>query len=254
MRRVMLLSVTLLLFFVFGTLEGCASLNSSMEPSEVAKAVTPEIEEASVREHLDHLTGEVPVSLEDAEKKTISERASENGRKAAAEYMEASFAEEGVPARILEFPSGSDRGFNVEATLKGSEGEKHLWVTAHMDSVGNAGANDNASGLTLLLLAASALEELDLEHTVHFVAYDLEEIGIVGSQEYVFDRVDSILLRAGEDAIIGNINTDMVGYEENDFSAFLGGCGKAGRPERALHRDSRGIGYPGAFGRLVERP
>src|SRR3712207_8579517 len=66
----------------------------------------------------------------------------------------------------------------------------------------NAGANDNASGLTLLLLAASALEELDLEHTVHFVAYDLEEIGIVGSQEYVFDRVDSILLRAGEDAIL----------------------------------------------------
>src|SRR3712207_7965536 len=54
----------------------------------------------------------------------------------------------------------------------------------------NAGANDNASGLTLLLLAASALEELDLEHTVHFVAYDLEEIGIVGSQEYVFDRVE----------------------------------------------------------------
>lgn len=227
---------------------GCGPTNSSMEPKEVARAVAPEIDEASIREHLEHLTGASPVSLEGGKKTTISERGSHKGRKAAAEYMKKSFEAAGVPARILEFTSaGAKRGYTVEATLKGSEGEKHLWVTAHLDSVGNAGANDNASGLTLLLLAASALEELDLEHTVHFVAYDLEEIGIVGSQEYVFDRVDSILLRAGEDAIIGNINTDMVGYEENDFSAFLGGCGKAGRLDGALMSASRAIDSPVAL-------
>ncbi len=227
---------------------GCGPTNSSMEPKEVARAVAPEIDEASIREHLEHLTGASPVSLEGGKKKTtISERGSHKGRKAAAEYMKKSFEAAGVPARILEFTPGAKRGYTVEATLKGSEGEKHLWVTAHLDSVGNAGANDNASGLTLLLLAASALEELDLEHTVHFVAYDLEEIGIVGSQEYVFDRVDSILLRAGEDAILGNINTDMVGYEENDFSAFLGGCGKAGRLDGALMSASRAIDSPVAL-------
>jgi acetylornithine deacetylase/succinyl-diaminopimelate desuccinylase-like protein len=142
------------------------------------------IDVASVREHLEHLTGEAPISHEDGKETTLSERGSEEGRKAAAEYMEASFEEAGVPARVLEFDAmadGSYHGYNVEATLEGSEGEKHLWVTTHMDSVNNAGAEDNASGLVMLLLAAEALEGLEMEHTVHFVAYDLEELGLLGA-------------------------------------------------------------------------
>ena len=98
-RDVLLVGALFSLSFTFGTLVGCALLNPPMEPSEVAKAVTPQIDEASVREHLEHLTGEAPVSLEDGKQTTISERGSEEGRKAAAEYMEASFEEAGVPAR-----------------------------------------------------------------------------------------------------------------------------------------------------------
>ena len=213
-----------------------------MEPKEVAKALAPEIGEASVRQHLEHLTGEAPVSLEGGKETTISERGSEKGRKAAAEYMEVSFEEAGIPARILEFTSGADRGYNVEATLKGSEGEKHLWVTAHMDSVGNAGANDNASGLVMLLLTARALkQQLELEHTVHFVAYDLEEVGLVGSNRYVYTEVASVREREGEEAIIGNINADMVGYEENNFNAFIETCDQAGSLDEALTQASRTI-------------
>ncbi len=217
-------------------------MNSSMEPSEVAKAVTPEIDEASVREHLDHLTGEAPVSLEGGEKKTtISERGSEKGRKAAAEYMEASFEEAGVPARILPFDAQAERGYNVEATLKGSEGEKHLWVTAHMDSVGNAGAEDNASGLVMLLLAAEALEGLEMEHTVHFVAYDLEEIGLVGSFEYLWAEVLPLREREGEEAIIGNINAAMIGYEEDEYNAVVSSCKPTGPLDEALVQASKAV-------------
>ncbi len=50
----------------------------------------------------------------------------------AAEYMKESFEAMGIPARIIEFTSNDRRGFNVEATLQGTEGEKHLWVTAHL--------------------------------------------------------------------------------------------------------------------------
>ena len=241
MPRFALLLGTLgvLLALVLGTSAGCGLTNSSMQPKEVAKALAPEIDEASVREHLEHLTGEAPVLLEGGKETTISERGSEKGRKAAAEYMQASFEEAGVPARILEFTSGADRGYNVEATLKGSEGDKHLWVTAHMDSVGNAGANDNASGLVMLLLTATALKQLELEHTVHFVAYDLEEVGLVGSNRYVYTEVASVRGRGGEEAIIGNINADMVGYEENEFNAVISECKPTGSLDDALRRASR---------------
>jgi Iap family predicted aminopeptidase len=241
MRPVMLLVVTLFLFFVFGTLVGCALLDSSMEPSEVAKAVTSEIGEASVREHLEHLTGEASVSLEGGERTMISERGSEKGRKAAAEYMEASFEEVGVPARILQFNAMAERGYNVEATLEGTIGEKHLWVTAHMDSVHNAGAEDNASGLVLLLLTAKALKGLELEHTVHFVAYDLEEIGLVGSYKYLWTEVLPLQEREGEEAIIGNINADMVGYEENKFNGVISSCKPSESLDDALMQASKAL-------------
>lgn len=237
-------AVTLFLFlsFAFGTPMGCALLDSAPEPSELAKAVTPEIDEASVREHLERLAGEAPVSLEGGEKKTtISERGSEKGRKAAAEYMEASFEEAGVPARILPFDAQAERGYNVEATLEGTEGEKHLWVTAHMDSVNNAGAEDNASGLVMLLLAANALEGLEMEHSVHFVAYDLEEIGLVGSYKYLWAEVLPLREREGEEAIIGNINADMIGYEENEFNAVISSCKPTGPLDEALVQASKAI-------------
>ena len=143
--------------------------------------------------------------------------------------------------RILDFPSGSDRGFNVEATLKGSEGEKHLWVTAHMGSVGNAGANDNASGLVLLLFITRRCEELNLEHTVHFVAYDLEEVGLIGSNRYVYTEVISVRDQEGEEAIIGNINADMIGYEERRIQRGHFQVQAHRSPRRALGRASQAI-------------
>ena len=69
MRRVVFLVVMLFLFpsFAFGALVSCALLDLDIDPSRVAKAVTPRIDEASVREHLEHLTGETPVSFEGSE-------------------------------------------------------------------------------------------------------------------------------------------------------------------------------------------
>ena len=55
--------------------------------------------------------------------------------------------------------------------MQGTEGEKHLWVTAHLDSFFNAGANDDASGLVSVLLTARALKQLNPKHTVHFREY-----------------------------------------------------------------------------------
>jgi hypothetical protein len=215
---------------------------STTQPPDVAGAAAG-VDEASIREHLARLTGASPATVGGREVR-ISERGSEEGRRAAAEYMESSFEEAGVPARILEFESGGLRGYNVEATLRGEEGGKHLWVTAHLDSVDNAGANDDASGLTSILLMAEALEELEPEHTVHFVAFDLEEVGLFGSTHYVENTVGAVQDREGNEAVIGALQSDMIAYEEGEFGAVLGTCGRAGPIDDALSRAAQEIQSP----------
>ena len=145
-----------LLFLLLGVLSGCGPENDEArgepgaaarpaggdegtEPparANVAEVAASGIEEASIRAHLRHLTGVSPAPLESGGV-TIDERGSAEGRRAAAEYMELSFEEVGVPARILEFGLDDERGYNVEATVRGSVrgsgSEKHLWVTAHLD-------------------------------------------------------------------------------------------------------------------------
>jgi hypothetical protein len=204
------------------------------EPSPgVAQAAAAGIDEASIRERLAHLTGDSPAPLA-GEEVMISERGSESGRQAAAQYMNESFNAMGIPARIIEFDVDDGRGFNVEATLEGTGSEKHLWVSAHLDSVYNAGASDDASGLVSILEIAKVLKQLDPQHTVHFVAYDLEEIGLYGSSRYVREVVNDVREREGEGAIIGNINIDMIGYDEGGFEAVMGSCNKAGDIDEAV--------------------
>lgn len=210
---------------------------------DVAEAAAAGIEDSSIRTHLAHLTGASPAPL-DGGTVTIAERGSAEGRRRAAEYMELSFERAGVPARILEFDLDGRRGYNVEATLRGSGGGKHLWVSAHLDSTYNPGANDNASGLVSILLIAEAMEQIRPEHTIHFVAYDLEEVGAIGSSRYVESAVGDILEREGESAIIGNLNNDMVGYDDGESEAAVGTCNQAGPIDDALVRASEVVDSP----------
>ena len=208
-----------------------------------AKSAAANVDEASIHTNLARLTGVSPAPLTSGEV-TIAERGSEEGRRAAAEYMKEAFEAMGIPARIIEFSLDDKHGYNVEATLQGSEGDKHLWVTAHLDSVYNAGASDDASGLVSILLTARALKQVEPEQTVHFVAYDLEEIGLYGSSRYVDSVVSDVREREGEGAIIGNINSDMIGYGGDGYRAVLGACNEAGPLDRAVKRAAQIIHSP----------
>jgi hypothetical protein len=216
--------------------------STELAPPGVAEAAA-DIDDSSIRERLDHLTGVSPAPLAGGQV-TITERGSEEGRRATAEYLKESFEADSIPARVIEFALDDKRGFNVEATLQGTEGEKHLWVTAHLDSAYNAGASDDASGLVSILLTAKALQQLEPEHTVHFVAYDLEEIGLYGSSRYVDTVVSDVREREGEDAILGNINIDMIGYDEGEFEAVMGTCNQAGPLDEAVLRAREEIDSP----------
>ena len=249
-RNIRATGTKLVLLAVFSLVSACgletggpAEAPDTPRQRDAVEIATSSVEESEIREHLSHLTGVSPAPLAGGETVEIPERGREEGRRAAAEYMKDSFEAAGAEARIIEFDSKAGRGFNVEATVRGT-GDRHLWLTAHMDSVDNAGANDNASGLTSLLEVAEAVAEVRPEHTVHFVAYDLEEKGLIGSSRYVESTVKDLRDREGEGAIIGNINSDMIGYEKDAFDAVIGTCDQAGTLDDAFRRAAQEIDSP----------
>ena len=112
----------------------------------------------------------------------------------------------GVDASTSEQPAS-----NVIAELQGGTAAPGVVVFGgHLDSVpGSPGANDNASGSAVVLELARQLASVDPSqrpHTVRFVLFGAEEIGLFGSRHYV-----DTLSEAERRSIVAMINLDMVG-------------------------------------------
>ena len=76
---------------------------------------------------------------------------------------------------------------NVIAEKKGAgPGDDVVVLGGHYDSVsGIAGANDNSSGIAVLLANVRKLASVDLPFTLRIVPFGSEELGLQGSQYYV---------------------------------------------------------------------
>jgi len=102
--------------------------------------------------------------------------------------------------------------FNWQITLRGKRPElAPILVGAHYDTVpGSPGADDNASGVAVLLLLAQLLTQQSAKRTIHFVAFDLEEYGLVGStacaQHYRQQRQPLYLM----------LSLEMLGYFDDN--------------------------------------
>ena len=91
-----------------------------------------------------------------------------------------------------------------------------LIVSSHLDSVGNAGADDNGSGTISALAMARALKDTPLKYNLRIVAFDEEELGLVGSEAYA-----QALAGSGEiDQVVGVINMEMTGYNARGDGSF----------------------------------
>ncbi len=84
-------------------------------------------------------------------------------------------------------------------------------VTAHIDdmpSSGSApGADDNASGVVGVLVAADILKQYQFERTVRFVIFTGEEQGLCGSKAY------ANLVSDNEENVVAVFNMDMVAWD-----------------------------------------
>ena len=107
---------------------------------------------------------------------------------------------EKIPKRLKELSLQVESEFvenhssqNVIGFIEGEISDKYVFVTAHYDHLGRMGkevyfpgANDNASGVAMLLsLAKDFAMQKKPKYSLVFICFGAEEIGLVGSQYYV---------------------------------------------------------------------
>lgn len=79
----------------------------------------------------------------------------------------------------------SDVDYNVIADSRYGDAKRTIVIDAHLDSIYGAGMLDNASGSTTILELALALAKTPTRNHLRFIWFGGEELGLLGSKEYV---------------------------------------------------------------------
>jgi hypothetical protein len=97
-------------------------------------------------------------------------------------------------------------GKNIVASLQGKESDNIVVVSAHYDSFHiSPGADDDGSGVAVVLAIADILSHYTFNSTVRFVLFSGEEQGLLGSHEYVQNAYRK------DERILADLNLDGVG-------------------------------------------
>ena len=165
---------------------------------------------AYLKEKLSEFSGALPVTINGKEE-FIKERQSDAGKKLARAYLSAALKKMGYDVKEQKY---SSTGTNLIAERQGQNPEVVI-VSAHMDSVGNAGADDDGSGVISALSIMAALSSVDLKYTLRFIAFDQEELGLVGSKAYA-----KSLSNQNREDILGVFNLEMTAYNKRRDGSF----------------------------------
>jgi hypothetical protein len=104
-----------------------------------------------------------------------------------------------------------------DIVVRVGSGTKRVVVGAHYDAAeGSPGANDNGSGVAVLLELIKSMGNSTWKCTVDFVFFDREETGLLGSQFYI-QRV------VNRSSHYGMINLDVEGMGDEVFVGPVGG-------------------------------
>ncbi|MEM9461904.1 MAG: M20/M25/M40 family metallo-hydrolase [Myxococcota bacterium] len=168
------------------------------------------IDPVLLQDKLAELSGAVPVDLGRGTI-TIDERSSAAGRANAREWLRQEFEAVGMTVTTHDYGPGT----NLIAERAGAD-DQWVLLSAHYDSAGPiAGADDDAAGVISALAVVTALQGCELQHSIRVLAFDQEELGLIGSGQYVAQ-----LTQAERDAIIGLYNIEMTAYDGNGDGQF----------------------------------
>ena len=175
------------------------------------------------------------------------------GLNLALEYIEKRFQEAGLqPAgtdgyrQSFEGPDGSTL-VNLIGMAGAGSGDQHAIIGAHYDHLGmgqgtgnagqlHPGADDNASGVAVLIEVARRLAQEELTHPVLFIAFAGEETGLLGSAHYVGDPSKPLA------SCVAMVNLDTVGrLFDGPLTVF--GTKSAGEMPHVIRGVNYGVGF-----------
>ncbi len=118
------------------------------------------------------------------------------------------YAELGLAAEVEETDEDGWLAKNVIVELPGTSApDEVVLLTAHHD-VWFTGADDNSSGVAVLLEAARLFSATEHARTIRIVSFDHEEVGLLGSLRYYRDHAD--------DDHVAVVNMDAVSFALHD--------------------------------------
>jgi len=178
----------------------------------------------------------------------------EAGREKAYEYLDKMFRQYGLTPFFgngftQEWNESGQIFRNLAGVVKGSgRGDEYVVISAHYDHLPSAngkvypGANDNASGLALMLELAGYYAKQHPARNIIFAAFDGEEEGRLGSKYFVRNLPASPAAKPGAavspDKIDAELNLDSVGRLDGGKLIFL----NSGSSDKWVHI-LRGAGF-----------
>jgi len=118
------------------------------------------------------------------------------------------FLRYGLQTSVQNFDFSSYNAQNFMGRLPGTTREDTTYIMdGHYESLATSpGADDNGSAVAAFLEAARILSQYSFRNTIKFIAFDLEEAGLVGSGRYVSEGIPAY------EKIAGVLNFEMIGY------------------------------------------
>ncbi len=144
---------------------------------------------------------------------SMGNRATNDKQWEAARWIASRFGEMGLSVMLPTYEHAGQRWPNVVATLEGRERpEEVILAIAHLDSTSSdaaanaPGADDDGSGVAVLLELARQLRARPLARTMRFAVFSNEEEGRLGSLAFAREA------RASGARILAVVNFDVLGY------------------------------------------
>jgi len=125
-------------------------------------------------------------------------------------FIKAEFESFGLDVESDAFSYAGENFHNIIARLRPPRSDPLIIIGAHFDSViGTPGADDNASGIAVLLESARLLSRITLATQVLFCAFNLEELNMLGSAAFARK------LKLAGTRVAAMISLEMVGYTDS---------------------------------------